>query len=187
MAELGLEWDGVTGFTLLGRGTAIRRTDGRVPATDHRFIVGRGKRLLTAPTELLDGVAEALRDASTRYSLLLITKGDLFDQETKLAQSGLGDLFAGVEILSDKTAGTYASLLKRRGIEPAEFVMVGNSLRSDVAPVVEVGARAVHIPYHVTWSHEHLPDGVLPPSGWYRLNGLSELGALLESIDQPPA
>ncbi|MEP6752263.1 MAG: HAD family hydrolase [Candidatus Dormiibacterota bacterium] len=187
MRNLGLYGYGVKAFTLSMLETAIQLTDGRIPATDLQVILGWGKRMLTAPTELLDGVAEALRDASTRYSLLLITKGDLFDQETKLAQSGLGDLFAGVEILSDKTAGTYASLLKRRGIEPAEFVMVGNSLRSDVAPVVEVGARAVHIPYHVTWSHEHLPDGVLPPSGWYRLNGLSELGALLESIDQPPA
>jgi len=76
-------------------------------------------------------------------------------------------------------------VLKRRGIEPADFVMVGNSLRSDVAPVVELGARAVHIPYHVTWNHEHLPDEALPRGGWYRLGSIGELEALLESIDQP--
>ena len=139
--------------------------------------------MLTAPTELLDGVEEALRDASARYSLLLITKGDLFDQESKLARSGLSDLFTGVEILSDKTHATYGSVLKRRGIAAEEFVMVGNSLRSDVAPVVELGARAVHIPYHVTWNHEHLPDEALPSAGWHRLANIRELGGLLSAID----
>jgi putative hydrolase of the HAD superfamily len=187
MRNLGLYGYGVKAFTLSMLETAIQLSDGRIPATDLQVILGWGKRMLTAPTELLDGVEEALRNASERYSLLLITKGDLFDQESKLARSGLGDLFAGVEILSDKTAATYGSLLKRRGIEPAEFVMVGNSLRSDIAPVVELGARAVHIPYHVTWNHEHLPDDALPPTGWHRLGGIGELRALLESINQSPA
>jgi len=187
MRNLGLYGYGVKAFTLSMLETAIQLTDGRIPATDLQVILDWGKRMLTAPTELLDGVEHALRHACERYSLLLITKGDLFDQESKLARSGLGDLFAGVEILSDKTAATYRSLLKRRGIEPAEFVMVGNSLRSDIAPVVELGARAVHIPYHVTWNHEHLPDDALPPTGWHRLGGIGELRALLESIDQPPA
>jgi len=187
MQNLGLYGYGVKAFTLSMLETAIQLTDGLIPATDLQVILGWGKRMLAAPTELLDGVEEALRNASERYSLLLITKGDLFDQESKLARSGLGDLFAGVEILSDKTAATYGSLLKRRGIEPAEFVMVGNSLRSDIAPVVELGARAVHIPYHVIWNHEHLPDDALPPTGWHRLGGIGELRALLESIDQRPA
>ena len=185
MRNLSLYGYGVKAFTLSMLETAIQLTDGRIPATDLQVILGWGKRMLTAPIEVLDGVEEALRDASTRYSLLLITKGDLFDQESKLARSGLGDLFAGVEILSDKTAATYGSLLRRRDIEPAEFVMVGNSLRSDVAPVVALGARAVHIPYHVTWNHEHLPDDALPPTGWHRLGSIGELGRLLESIDQP--
>ena len=104
-------------------------------------------------------------------------------QESKLARSGLADLFTGVEIVSDKTVDTYKSLLRRRDIKAEEFVMIGNSLRSDVAPVVALGARAVHIPYHVTWSHEHVPDDSLPPSGWYRLANISELGALLSAID----
>jgi putative hydrolase of the HAD superfamily len=184
MRNLSLYGYGVKAFTLSMVETAIELTDGRIPADDLQVILGWGKRMLAAPTELLDGVEAALRDAGTRYSLLLITKGDLFDQESKLARSGLGELFTGVEIVSDKTAGTYRSLLKRRGIEPEEFVMVGNSLRSDVAPVVALGARAVHIPYHVTWNHEHLPDDALPPSGWHRLGGIGELGALLESMNQ---
>jgi putative hydrolase of the HAD superfamily len=102
-----------------------------------------------------------------------------------LARSGLGDMFSGVEILSDKNIGSYRSVLSRRGITPDEFVMVGNSLRSDVAPVVALGARAVHIPYHVTWNHEHVPEESLPATGWYRLDHIGELSALLESIDQP--
>ena len=185
MRNLSLYGYGVKAFTLSMLETAIHLTDGQIPAADLQVILGWGKRMLTEPTELLDGVRETLLEVSRRYSLLLITKGDLFDQESKLARSGLGDLFSGVEILSDKTVDSYRSVLKRRGIVPEEFVMVGNSLRSDIAPVVALGARAVHIPYHVTWNHEHMPDESLPPSGWNRLGAIVELAALLETIDQP--
>src|ERR1700730_7507470 len=185
MKNLGLYGYGVKSFTLSMLETAIQLTDGRIPAADLQVILGWGKRMLSEPTELLDGVQGALLDVSARYSLLLITKGDLFDQESKLARSGLAEMFSGVEILSDKTIDTYRGVLKRRGIEPEDFVMVGNSMRSDIAPVVALGARAVHIPYHVTWNHEHMPDESLPGKGWYRLGGIGELGALLESIDQP--
>jgi len=185
MRNLGLYGYGVKSFTLSMIETAIELTKGQVPAADLEVILGWGKRMLGEPTELLDGVEAALKEASGRYSLLLITKGDLFDQESKLARSGLGEMFAGVEILSDKTMDSYRSLLRRRGIKPEEFIMVGNSLRSDIAPVVALGARAVHIPYHVTWNHEHLPEEDLPATGWYRLDRIGELGALLESIDQP--
>ena len=185
MRNLGLYGYGVKSFTLSMIETAIELTRGQIPAADLEVILGWGKRMLGEPTELLDGVEAALKEASGRYSLLLITKGDLFDQESKLARSGLGELFTGVEILSDKTIDSYRSLLRRRGIKPQEFIMVGNSLRSDIAPVVSLGARAIHIPYHVTWNHEHLPEEALPATGWYRLDHISELGALLESIDQP--
>ena len=184
MRNLGLYGYGVKAFTLSMLETAIELTDGQIPAADLQVILGWGKRMLTQPTELLEGVQETLIDVSGRYSLLLITKGDLFDQESKLARSGLSDLFSGVEILSDKTVNSYGSLLKRRDIKADEFVMVGNSLRSDIAPVVALGARAVHIPYHVTWNHEHMPDESLPPSGWHRLGAIGELAALLETIDQ---
>jgi putative hydrolase of the HAD superfamily len=163
--------------------TAIQLTESRIPAEDLEVILGWGKRMLQAPTELLDGVHSALLDVSRRYSLLLITKGDLFDQESKLARSGVADLFAGVEILSDKNVKSYRSVLDRRGIVPAEFVMVGNSLRSDVAPVVELGATAVFIPYQVTWSHEHVPEESLPRAGWHRLESIGELSGLLGSLD----
>src|ERR1700674_1475545 len=185
MRDLGLYGYGVKSFTLSMIETAIELTKGQVPAADLEVILGWGKRMLGEPTELLDGVEAALKEASGRYSLLLITKGDLFDQESKLARSGLGEMFAGVEILSDKTMDSYRSLLRRRGIKPEEFIMVGNSLRSDIAPVVALGARAVHIPYHVTWNHEHVPEDSMPATGWYRLDRIGGLAALLESIDQP--
>jgi putative hydrolase of the HAD superfamily len=184
MRNLSLYGYGVKAFTLSMIETAIQLTEGRIPAVDLQVILGWGKSMLTEPTELLDGVRESLLDVSARYSLLLITKGDLFDQESKLARSGLAEMFSGVEILSDKTVDTYRSLLKRRGIEPGEFVMVGNSLRSDIAPVVALGARAVHIPYHVTWHHEQVPEDSLPREGWHRLDTIAELSGLLGTIDR---
>jgi putative hydrolase of the HAD superfamily len=183
MRNLGLYGYGIKAFTLSMLETAIELTDRRIPAADLEVILGWGKRMLQEPTELLDGVHDALEDVSRRYPLLLITKGDLFDQESKLARSGLAELFAGVEILSDKNVRSYREVMTRRGIEPKEFVMVGNSLRSDVAPVVELGGTAVHIPYQVTWSHEQVPEESLPRKGWHRLDSIAELSALLGSLD----
>ena len=181
MRNLGTYGYGVKSFTLSMIETAIELTQGRIPAADLEVILGWGKRMLMQPTELLDGVEEALHELN-RYDLLLITKGDLFDQESKLARSGLADLFMGVEILSDKNAASYGRVLARRGIKPAEFVMVGNSLRSDIVPVIELGARAVHIPYEVTWHHEHVPEDSLPKEGWHRLDRISELSGLLAKL-----
>jgi len=182
MKNLGLYGYGIKSFTLSMIETAIQLTEGRIPATDLDVILGWGKRMLMQPTELLDGVQPALHELSNRYDLLLITKGDLFDQESKLARSGLADLFLGVEIVSEKNVSSYQGILKRRGIKADEFVMVGNSLRSDILPVLELGARAVHIPYHVTWHHEQVPEESLPRSGWYRLEKIAELDPLLDSL-----
>src|SRR5437588_3730665 len=173
---------GVKSFTLSMLETAIELTQGRIPAGDLEVILGWGKRMLMEPTKLIDGVEETLRGVSGRYDLLLITKGDLFDQESKLARSGLGELFLGVEILTEKNVDTYRGVFQRRGIKPDEFVMVGNSLRSDVVPVVALGGRAVHIPYEVTWHHEHVPDEELPKQGWRRAASIRELPELLETI-----
>jgi putative hydrolase of the HAD superfamily len=182
MKNLGMYGYGVKAFTLSMIETAIGLTEGKIPASDLKVILGWGKRMLMEPTELLDGVETALRDLNQRYDLLLITKGDLFDQESKLARSGLGDLFSGVEIVSEKNAETYRALFGRRGIKAEEFVMVGNSLRSDVAPVVELGAKAVHIPYHVTWHHEEVPEDSLPREGWQRIANISELSGVLAEL-----
>jgi putative hydrolase of the HAD superfamily len=186
MANLGLYGYGIKSFTLSMLETAIEVTEGRIPASDLEVILGWGKRMLQEPTELLEGVSEALHEVSGRYDLMLITKGDLFDQESKLARSGLAELFSGVEILSDKTVDSYRSVISRRDIEPDEFVMVGNSLRSDILPVVQVGGRAVHIPYHLTWRHEHVDEASLPNNGWHRLERIGELAPLLASLDGAP-
>jgi putative hydrolase of the HAD superfamily len=182
MKNLGMYGYGIKSFTLSMIETAIQLTEGRIPASDLEVILGWGKRMLTMPTELLDGVEPALRELAHRYDLLLITKGDLFDQESKLARSGLADLFLGVEIVSEKNAGSYRGILTRRGINAGEFVMVGNSLRSDVVPVLELGARAVHIPYQVTWHHEHVPEESLPKAGWFRLESIAGLSRLLDEL-----
>jgi putative hydrolase of the HAD superfamily len=182
MKNLGLYGYGVKAFTLSMIETAIQVTEGRIPATDLEVILGWGKRMLMEPTELLDGVEAALSELHERYDLLLITKGDLFDQESKLARSGLGELFLGVEILSEKDVAAYRAILARRGIKTEEFVMVGNSLRSDIVPVLELGSQAVHIPYHVTWRHEHVPEESLPKTGWHRVEGIGELVRLLSDL-----
>jgi len=182
MRNLRIYGYGVKAFTLSMIETAIQLTDRRIPAADLEVILGWGQKMLSAPTELLDGVEAALQDVSRRYELLLITMGDLFDQESKLARSGLAEVFKGVEILSEKNIDAYRSVLRRRHIEPAEFVMVGNSLRSDIAPVIALGARGVHIPYPLTWHHEQVPEDSMPREGWHRLGNIGELGALLDSL-----
>ena len=182
MHNLSLYGYGVKAFTLSMLETAIQVTGGRIPTADLEVILGWGKKMLSEPTELLVGVKEALRELNDSYELLLITKGDLFDQESKLARSGLAELFAGVEILSEKNESAYRSVLRRRGVEPSEFVMVGNSLRSDIAPVVAIGARGVHIPYPLTWQHEQVPEGSIPREAWHRLASIAELGPHLDSL-----
>jgi putative hydrolase of the HAD superfamily len=186
MANLSLYGYGIKSFTLSMIETAIEITDGTIPASDLKVILDWGKRMLREPTELLEGVRETLVEVSRNHELLLITKGDLFDQESKLARSGLAERFAGVDILSDKNVDSYRRVLSRRGIDVGEFVMVGNSLRSDVVPVVELGARAVHIPYHVTWQHEQVDEDSVPGEGWFRLEKITELNPLLGSLDGRP-
>jgi putative hydrolase of the HAD superfamily len=182
MNNLSIYGYGVKSFTLSMLETAMELTERRIPTSDLDVILGWGKRMLMEPTELLDGVEETLRALSGGYDLLLITKGDLFDQESKLARSGLGDLFLGVEVLSEKNKETYRAVFRRRAIKPEEFVMIGNSLRSDIVPVVELGGRAVHIPYEVTWAHEEVSEDQLPEHGWRRLGTIRELPEALGTL-----
>ena len=165
---------GVKGFTLSMIETAMEMCDGEPPAGVIREILAAGREMLTHPVETLPGVDEALTRLSGRYRLVLITKGDLLDQERKLAASGLGDLFAAVEIVSEKDRATYERVFTRHGTGPAEAVMVGNSMKSDVLPALEAGAFAVHIPYVVTWAHE-LADA---PEGHPRYGALDRIDDL---------
>ncbi|HYC66811.1 HAD family hydrolase [Brevundimonas sp.] len=152
---------GVKGFTLSMIETAMEMCDGEPPAGAIREILAAGREMLAHPVETLPGVDEALAQLSERYRLVLITKGDLLDQERKLAASGLGDLFAAIEIVSEKDRQTYERVFARHGTGPAEAVMAGNSMKSDVLPALDSGAFAVHIPYPVAWAHElaEAPEG----------------------------
>lgn len=135
---------GIKGFTLSMVETAIELTAGQVPAAVIQQIIDLGKGMLAAPVELLDGVAELLPALSADVPLMLLTKGDLFDQEAKIARSGLASHFRHIEIVSEKTRATYASLLDKVGVRPERFLMVGNSLRSDILPVLALGGHAVY-------------------------------------------
>ncbi len=145
---------GVKGFTLSMIETAMELTGGEAPSRVIREILAVGREMLTEPVEPLPGVEGALDELSKSYRLVLITKGDLLHQEQKLAASGLGDLFAAVEIVSEKDASTYARVFERHGTGAGEAVMCGNSMRSDILPAIEAGSWAAHVPYPLTWTHE---------------------------------
>lgn len=148
---------GIKGFVLSMVETAVAITDERIPARDIDAILGFGRAMLAHPVELMEGARDVLETLRQRdHELWLLTKGDLFDQESKIARSGLSPLFDRIEIVSDKTEATYLRLLERHGVSPDEFVMIGNSLRSDVLPVIAIGGRAFHIPYALTWAHERM-------------------------------
>ena len=181
-ANLRLFGYGVKGFTLSMIETAIEASDGSIPTEAVREIIEWGKEMMNHPVDLLPGVEETIDDLQGRYRLLLITKGDLFHQETKIAESGLAERFDGIEILSEKSPDQYRRVLDRCATSPAEFVMVGNSLRSDVLPVVDIGAHGVHIPYGILWGHESVEEE--PDHGSYhRLARFSELPELLHRLD----
>ena len=145
---------GVKGMALSMVEAAVEITDERIAATDIKRIVALAKELLRHPVELLDGVREAVEAVAARYPVVLITKGDLFHQEAKVRESGLADRFRRIEVVSEKDPVTYARLLEEFGVPARRFLMVGNSLRSDIAPVLELGGWGVHVPYHRTWMHE---------------------------------
>jgi putative hydrolase of the HAD superfamily len=146
---------GVKAFTLSMIETAIEVTDGRIDASVIKAILDRGRDLLAHPIEPLEGVRETLEALKGRYRLIVITKGDLFDQERKLAQSGLGDFFDTVEIVSEKDAAVYRRIFERHGDGPAQSMMIGNSLKSDILPALETGAWGVHVPSNRNWVLDH--------------------------------
>jgi putative hydrolase of the HAD superfamily len=145
---------GVKGFTLSMIETALTITEHRIDGAHMEMIVSLGKELLAHPVELLDGVAETLDVLAESHRLVLITKGDLFHQESKVAASGVAERFESIEIVAEKDPATYARVLRRMGSSPDAFCMIGNSVRSDIAPVLELGGAGIHVPYHMTWALE---------------------------------
>jgi putative hydrolase of the HAD superfamily len=171
---------GIKGFTLSMIETAIEITDGRVPAEVIREIVDAGRDLLSHPIEPLPHARATLERLSRDYRLILVTKGDLFDQERKLAQSGLGELFAGVEIVSDKSAAVYERVFTRHGDGPERAMMVGNSLKSDVIPALKAGCWAVYVPHSLTWALEQDE----PPAQNQRYRLITHLGELPDIVGE---
>lgn len=171
---------GIKGFVLSMIETAIEVTEARVPAAVIGELITAGRDMLEHPIDLLPHAQDTVRSLSDRYHLVLITKGDLLDQERKLAQSGLGDLFDGVEIVSEKTRESYLDIFRRHGSGAGAAMMVGNSLRSDVVPALDAGAWATYVPHALTWDLEHAPE----PAGHGRYHTLPDLGHLPDLIDR---
>jgi putative hydrolase of the HAD superfamily len=151
---------GAKGMTLSMLETAVAMTSERISARHLHEIIQLGKEVLTHPVELLEGIAEAVAEVSREYQVVLITKGDLFHQESKVAKSGLASLFGRIEIVSEKDPVTYRRVLSEFGLSARQFLMVGNSLHSDIVPVLQVGGFAVHVPYPLTWALDH-HEGVI--------------------------
>jgi len=149
---------GIKGFTLSMIETAIDVTDGRITALELAELLELGKKMLAHPVDLLDGVTEAVAALAATHRLVLVTKGDLFHQEQKVARSGVADQFERVEIVSEKDEATYRRVIGAMGVAPESFLMVGNTVRSDVLPVLAIGGHAVQVPYALTWGHEVVDD-----------------------------
>lgn len=169
---------GIKGFTLSMIETALEVTENRVPGSVIAELVEVGQEMLSHPIDLLPGARETVQELAEGFAIVLITKGDLIDQERKLAQSGLGDLFDGVEIVSDKTEDVYRGIFAGRGADAQNVLMAGNSLKSDVNPVISVGGWGVHVPFGPVWALE----AAEPPIDHPRFREIAELGILPATV-----
>lgn len=174
MKNLHLYGYGIKGFMLCMIETANRVSNKTVSLNVIDKIIQIGHDLLQKPIELLDGVQETLETLKDKYRLIVATKGDLLDQERKLKNSGLEHYFHHIEIMSDKKVADYQKLLKHLDCKPENFLMLGNSIKSDILPVLELGANAAHIPYHVTWTHEQQEHN-LKHENFIELKTISEI------------
>jgi putative hydrolase of the HAD superfamily len=160
IANLNLYGYGIKGFILSMMEAAMKITQNTLSIEVVEHIMELGKQMLNQPIELLEGVEEVLETLKSKYRLVVATKGDLLDQERKLRRSGLSAYFHHIEIMSEKDDANYLKLVKHLDIKPEELLMVGNSLKSDVMPVLNIGGHAVHVPYHVTWAHEQIEGSI---------------------------
>jgi len=174
---------GIKGFALSMIEAATELGDGRLSSKDVQAIISYAKEMLEADIQLIEHVPEVVSDLATKYHLAIITKGDLLEQETKVSRSGLASHFQQIEIVGQKTPETYARILENFNIAPERFLMVGNSLRSDILPVLELGGNAVYIPSDTTWVHEMVEATPTEQVGFYQLEHIGELPALLEHIE----
>ena len=179
MKNLEIYGYGIKGFMLSMIESAIDLSNGRIDNNTLGKILDIGKNMITHPVELLDGVEEVLKTLSRKkYRLILLTKGDLLDQERKLEKSGLSNYFHHIEVLSEKKEENYKNLLDHLEIPVEEFLMIGNSLKSDVLPIINIGAHAIHVPFHTTWAHEIVKDED-NNGGYHAIDQLTEVLELL--------
>ncbi len=174
---------GAKGFTLSAIETAIELTAGRVSPAELRELIALGRDILAHPVELLDAVPDVLAGlAAYGHRMILITKGDLQHQERKITESGLAPHFLATEVVSEKDDATYRRVLARHGIDPTRFLMIGNSLKSDIAPILRLGGLAAHIPYPLTWEHERLATPPEAPGRFFTQASLHELPGLVATL-----
>ena len=174
---------GVKGMTLSMLETAIQVTDERISARDLHRVIEIGRATLQHPVELLPGIREAVERIAADHEIVLITKGDLFHQEAKIAQSGLTELFHRIEVVSEKDEATYSRVLRELDVAPSAFAMVGNSLRSDIEPVLALGGWGIHMPYHVTWALEAEHGVAADAPRLHVVDNAGELAAALARIE----
>jgi putative hydrolase of the HAD superfamily len=175
---------GIKAFALSTIETAVELTEGRISGHDIQTIIGMAKEMLAAEIELFEHAVDTISLIANTHALMLITKGDLRDQEMKITRSGLAPFFRYIEIVSDKNPESYAGLMKRYAIAPDRFLMVGNSLRSDIHPVLALGAKAVYVPARLTWTHEIVDPPPADRPGYYEIRHLGLLPALLEKLER---
>ncbi|WP_343556045.1 HAD family hydrolase [Sphingobacterium sp.] len=178
MNNLSLYGYGVKGFILCMIETASRISAGQLPLKTVNKIIEIGQDLIRMPIELLDGVEDTLVQLSAHYKLIVATKGDLLDQERKLRNSGLQKFFHHVEIMSNKKNEDYVKLLRKIECQTESFIMIGNSINSDILPVLEMGSQAIHVPYHVTWTHEQA-SAEIKPNNFLQVDSLDQLLPIL--------
>ena len=174
---------GVKAFGLSMIETAVELSEGRITGTEIKQIIDFCKKMLDNPIDLIPNVADVIHTLHHQYPLMIITKGDLLDQETKIARSGLADFFSKIEIVSHKTPEAYSELFLRHKINPERAIMIGNSLKSDVLPIIEISGRAIHIPYHTTWEHEKVDISKLGEKPYYELADIAQLPEFLEKVE----
>ncbi len=185
MRNLELYGYGVKGFTLSAIETAIALTAGKISASEIQQLIALGQEMLAHPVDVLPGIPEILAGLAPAYRLLVITKGDLRDQERKLARSGLATHFRHVEILSEKDVSSYAALFRRHAIAPARFLMVGNSLKSDILPVLALGGAGAHVPYPITWAAERVEAAPEASGRFFTLKSALELPGVIQTWAAP--
>ena len=173
---------GIKSFTLSMIETAVELTDGRVTGSDVQQIIDFAKDMINKPVRLLDDAEETVKALATKHALMIVTKGDLFDQESKIARSGLGDLFRSVEVVTNKDRSTYETITRKLGVDPSSFLMVGDSIKSDILPVLDIGGHAIHVPYDTTWRHEEVSNEVVSRYHFKRAEGIAKVPALIEEI-----